>query len=134
MGQTGFCAKLRFSAKICAFLRKSALPRCCNFREKRKSARKKLRIWLRLSLLVSHLEGMPDREEQQHCDQEDAFHIEERLKQWHDLHADVLCDTGFQLQPTPPTHPPTTHPPPHREPISMGNRFDTPTPTCKAKI
>ena len=47
---------LRFPAKIYGsrgFLCKSALPKCCNSQEKRKSARKKkLRVWLRLSLSV----------------------------------------------------------------------------------
>ena len=39
MGQTGFCENLRFSAKICGFLRFSAPPKCCNSQEKRKSAK-----------------------------------------------------------------------------------------------
>ena len=30
MGQTAFCKNLRFPAKFCGFLRKSAPPKCCN--------------------------------------------------------------------------------------------------------
>ena len=56
-GQTGFCKSLlflRFSAKICGFLRKAAPPKCCIFQAKHTSAKigENLQIWLRLSLLV----------------------------------------------------------------------------------
>ena len=59
---------LRKSVVSCGFLWKSAPPKCCNFQERRKSAkirenlrRKKLRIWLRLSLLVCPFQFLPSR-------------------------------------------------------------------------
>ena len=53
MGQTDFCRILRFPAKICGFLQKSAPPKCCNSQEIKnllKSA-KRLRISLRLCFI-----------------------------------------------------------------------------------
>ena len=53
-----FCGFLQKCAVSCGFLQKSAPPRCYNPQEMRKSAkisenlRKKLRIWLRLSLFI----------------------------------------------------------------------------------
>ena len=57
MGQTGFCENLRKSAVSCGFLRKSAPPKCCNYQEKRKSAKicenqRKTANLTHLSLLV----------------------------------------------------------------------------------
>ena len=63
MGHTGFCEILQIlpfflwkSAVSSGFLRASAPSRCCKFQEhpkiKNQSAKKKLRIWLSLSILV----------------------------------------------------------------------------------